>query len=162
MEKKIMAVFAAVLVSFSTHEKTGNFNVAKIRENLFLQKAKALIKENEGLKLRAYFDETRHSIGYGTKSFAGEEITAQEAGKRFEAYFLEMVQQMGWIKGVENEAVKIALLDLSYQRGNVPKAIKLAALSGNTGEVAKLIGALPASKGVKNRYRRLCRLLIKE
>lgn len=41
-----------------------------------------LIRQFEGLRLTAYWDVSRWSIGYGTKSFEGETITLEEAERR--------------------------------------------------------------------------------
>lgn len=50
-----------------------------------VQHATEFIAQYEGLSLKAYPDTLGWSIGYGTRSYAGEVITQQEAFKRMEA-----------------------------------------------------------------------------
>ena len=51
-----------------------------------VQKAFDFIKDFEGCHLTAYWDVNHYSIGYGTRSYAGEQITQEEAEKRSKEY----------------------------------------------------------------------------
>ena len=75
------------------------------------------IRNNEGLRLHAYWDVRRWSIGYGTIGHEGEVITAEEAYNRMVAYLCNDYNRFirEW-QGYDTN-MKTAMLDFAYQYG---------------------------------------------
>jgi GH24 family phage-related lysozyme (muramidase) len=85
------------------------------------EKLMELIRKREGLKFKAYWDVDHWSIGFGTKSFEGEQITEEEAEKRMSNHLdltiLEFAKLFhNEIKQI-NEVRKIAICDMIYNMG---------------------------------------------
>lgn len=69
----------------------------------------------EQLRLKAYKDNTRYSIGYGNESYQGEEITEKEADKRFYAYWDANIPPLK--KYTSSKGQYVALADTLYNKG---------------------------------------------
>lgn len=85
----------------------------------YVVEAQEYTKGWEKLRLKAYKDNTRMSIGYGTKSYEGEVITKEEADKRFNDYWQENIPDLR--KYVSNKGQYIALADTMYNKGGTAK-----------------------------------------
>ena len=99
------------------------------------------VKENEGFRSKAYWDVSRYSIGYGTSSFKGEEITPEEAEERLKEELIKaekaLVDYFGEKYTSLNDSQKAALLDFRYNVGSLagcPK-LKRAIMEGNLSQV---------------------------
>lgn len=85
----------------------------------YKEEAQSYTKGWEKLRLNAYKDNTRYSIGYGTLSRAGEKITLAEADKRFSVYWEEHIGDIN--KYVSNKGQYVALADTMYNKGGTVK-----------------------------------------
>ena len=76
------------------------------------------IKRWEGYSAKAYWDYQQWSIGYGTRSFEGEEITENEASRRFKEA-LEKYNEILFSKlsRYPSKGAKTALLSAVYNLG---------------------------------------------
>ena len=87
------------------------------------------VKSQEGLRLKAYWDVNRWSIGYGTPSHRGEKITESEASKRLEKRLLEDQKALksffkrSWIVLSDNQ--KTSLISLRFNIGTLAGCPKL-------------------------------------
>ena len=87
------------------------------------------VKSQEGLKLEAYWDVNRWSIGYGTPSHKGEKITEAEASNRLEKRLLEDQKALkkffkdSWTALSDNQ--KTALISLRFNIGTLAGCPKL-------------------------------------
>ena len=89
-----------------------------VEQSTLIKAARIFIAKFEGMHLKAYHDgSSRYSIGYGTISYAGEVITAEEANRRFEQALEKRakVVQADFPKANVNQ--QAALLSMMY---NVP------------------------------------------
>jgi lysozyme len=83
------------------------------------QEALNLIREHEGLRLNAYPDgPDRWSIGYGTESYEGEEITAEEAERRMLEYLRPLYHRIKHRCPGCSHSQKAALLSFAYNVGH--------------------------------------------
>lgn len=73
-----------------------------------------MIRKYEGLRLTAYWDHLGYSIGYGTRSYAGEKITKQEAERRLQEIVDKLIARIrkDYPKSSENKIA--ALTSLRY------------------------------------------------
>lgn len=123
MLKKAMAFVAIALALTAT--STANSNCESQDRSTssegkdIVVEAKEYTKGWEKVRLKAYNDNTRMSIGYGTKSFSGEEITLEEANKRFDEYWKENIGDISKYTNTDGEY--IALADTMYNKGGTPK-----------------------------------------
>lgn len=85
----------------------------------YKEEAQSYTKGWEKLRLNAYKDNTRYSIGYGTVSYAGEKITLAEADSRFSVYWDEHIGDIS--KYVSNKGQYISLADTMYNKGGSAK-----------------------------------------
>lgn len=83
--------------------------------NDYTTEAKEYTKGWEQLRLEAYRDNTRYSIGYGTISYKGEKITLQEATKRFDDYWNKNIPSL--TKYVSSKGQYMSLADTLYNKG---------------------------------------------
>lgn len=83
--------------------------------NNYTIEAKEYTKGWEQLRLEAYRDNTRYSIGYGTISYQGEKITLQEATKRFDDYWNKNIPPL--TKYVSSKGQYVSLADTLYNKG---------------------------------------------
>ena len=104
--------------------------------------AVAFIKEWEGYSAKAYFDVTRWSVGYGTISEEGEQITEAEAARRLKkamgGYRLQLSKRLTF-EPTHNQA--IALLSAAYNLGCGALDFEIIPLC-NKGEFAEAAEAL--------------------
>ena len=122
--------------------------------NLFALPIGALdfLKREEGLRLQAYSDRGRYSIGYGSLSYEGEVITIQEAERRLECELKKaesaFVKYFGqkYISLSDNQ--KTALLSLRYNVGSLSGFPKLrkAILEGRLNDACREINTLQNKK----------------
>lgn len=78
-----------------------------------------LLRSLEGLKLRAYWDVSRWSIGMGTISYEGEVITEAEAYKRSKAYVESVYDYLKRNKyNLLESPFCVAMISKMYQYGN--------------------------------------------
>lgn len=79
-----------------------------------------LIKKHEGLRLTAYPDNGRYSIGYGTVSKCGETITEREAIQRMKVHLYECADSLdrnvSWWRELPISK-QVALLDMTFNLG---------------------------------------------
>lgn len=83
--------------------------------NDYTLEAKEYTKGWEQLKLEAYRDNTRFSIGYGTISYFGEKISIGEAEKRFNDYWKQNIPPLK--PYVSSKGQFVALADTLYNKG---------------------------------------------
>ena len=86
------------------------------------QFSKNLIMSLEKCALESFEDYGRYSIGYGTKSYPGEKITATEALKRFERYWNREFKKLYWI----NYEQRLIFVSLLYNTGYIGPDLKKA------------------------------------
>jgi len=90
-----------------------------VEQSVLIKTARLFIAKFEDMHLKAYHDgSTRYSIGYGTISYAGEVITADEANRRFDEALAKRAKviQSDFPKANVNQ--QAALLSIYF---NVPK-----------------------------------------
>lgn len=85
-----------------------------------VQKAFDFIKDFEGCHLTAYWDVNHYSIWYWTRSFAGEQITQEEAEKRSKEYISWIIDKWGLMK-LDNEWMIVAFSSFAYNTWRPPK-----------------------------------------
>ena len=87
-----------------------------------LDKIKQYESQNIEKDLTAYWDVDHWSIGWGTKSFEGEQITLEEANKRFEEYINDVAvpETAAHFKNWDSvpQAKKEVLVNMAYNMGN--------------------------------------------
>ncbi len=76
------------------------------------------IKGFEGFTSSAKWDSKQYSVGYGTRSQAGETITEEEADKRLRAEVSEAWKQVEAFAPNAPEGVKMALASLTFNAGS--------------------------------------------
>ena len=77
-----------------------------------------MIRKYEWLRLTAYWDHLGYSIGYGTRSYADEEITKQEAERRLQTIVDKLIQRIrkDYPKSSENKIAALTSLRYNCER----------------------------------------------
>lgn len=100
-------------------ESDENYRSTTVVVRNYEQIAQEYTKGWEKIKLTAYKDNTRYSIGYGTISYKGETISEQEAEKRFDDYWRENIPDVK--PYVSSKGQYMALADTIYNKGGSVK-----------------------------------------
>ena len=115
--KNTIAIVAALLIGCSAMDSDELPRSTPRGE--YKEEAQSYTKGWEKLRLTAYKDNTRYSIGYGTVSHVEEKITLAEADRRFSVYWEEHIGDVS--KYVSNKGQYIALADTMYNKGGAAK-----------------------------------------
>ncbi|MFO0764096.1 MAG: lysozyme [Candidatus Gracilibacteria bacterium] len=77
-----------------------------------------MIRKYEGLRLTAYWDHLGYSIGYGTRSYAGEKITKQEAERRLQEIVDKLIARIrkNYPKSSDNKIAALTSLRYNCER----------------------------------------------
>lgn len=120
----ILSRFAASLVMalafvgiLSESDETYRSTTVVVKD--YKQIAQEYTKGWENIKLTAYKDNTRYSIGYGTISYKGEVITEKEAERRFNEYWEQNIPDVR--QYVSSKGQYMALTDTLYNKGGSVK-----------------------------------------
>lgn len=85
-----------------------------IRISSVIERSTEMIARYEGCQLKAYPDTRGWSIGYGTRSFAGEVITHDEAYARFQGIVGDSINRIRHDFPLATEDEMVALTSLFY------------------------------------------------
>ena len=113
----------------------------------------SFLQDAEGFSEKAYWDNKQWSIGYGTRSSAGEVITKEEAAQRLNeeiashAERIDMAQEEAGI--VLSEGQRNALISFDYNTGEGVSVIKR--FGGNPAAMKQKMMEYAQSKGLANR-----------
>jgi GH24 family phage-related lysozyme (muramidase) len=128
----LFVVVSCITLGYSPVIKTADILVAscpeavitakdfnKLKETEIYKTAFELMLREESLRLRAYWDINRYSIGYGTISYRGERITFAEAIRRAEKEFLRVIVNLYEKYPHLDDQTLVGLAILDYNIGEI-------------------------------------------
>jgi GH24 family phage-related lysozyme (muramidase) len=126
----------------------------------WIEQAKAILRKEEGFRANPYWDTNAHRVGYGsdttvvngksvrvskdmtiTRDMAEADLTNRLLNREG----AQVQRQLGATWDILPDSAKAALASVGYNYGSLPKAVVMAAKTGDLQTLAAAVRALPAN-----------------